>query len=142
MCIRDSPYKDNALTLRLSTLDFRDGANVRYMWRLSGYSNDWVISAPGDNVIYLPHLDPGSYSLSLKAMDNNIYSEESHIFIKISTPWYMGNVAKAIYLLIILSVIVLSAIVMKKKREEKIYDAKIKFFMDVSHDIRLSLIHI
>lgn len=130
------PYKDNALTLRLSTLDFRDGANVRYMWRLSGYSNDWVISAPGDNVIYLPHLDPGSYSLSLKAMDNNIYSEESHIFIKISTPWYMGNVAKAIYLLIILSVIVLSAIVMKKKREEKIYDAKIKFFMDVSHDIR------
>lgn len=130
------PYKDNSLTLRLSTLDFRDPANVRYLWRLSGLSEDWTITAPGENVIYLPHLDPGKYRLFLKATDNNVASDETEITIVISTPWYMTGVAKALYVIVLLVLILLSIIVMEKKRSERISEAKIRFFMDVSHDIR------
>jgi len=130
------PYKDNSLTLRLSTLDFRDPANVRYIWRLSGMSDDWTITAPGENVIYLPHLDPGEYSLFIKATDNNVASEETEIKIIISTPWYMTDIAKILYAAILLVLILLSIIVIEKKRSERISEAKIRFFMDVSHDIR------
>lgn len=130
------PYKDNSLTLKLSTLDFRDAANVRYLWRMAGLSDDWTITAPGENVIYLPHLDPGTYRLFLKATDNNVASDETEITIEISTPWYMTSVAKALYVVVLLVLIVLSIIVMEKKRGEKISEAKIRFFMDVSHDIR------
>lgn len=130
------PYKDNSLTLKLSTLDFRDAANVRYIWRISGLSDDWTITAPGENVIYLPHLDPGTYRLFLKATDNNVASDETVITIVISTPWYMTGAAKALYVVIILVLIILSIVVMEKKRGEKISEAKIRFFIDVSHDIR------
>lgn len=130
------PYKDNSLTLRLSTLDFRDAANVRYMWRISGFSDDWMSTAPGENVIYLPHLDPGNFDLCIKAMDNNVSSDETVLTIVISTPWYMTGIAKIIYAVIFLTLIALVVMVMEKRREEKTNEAKIKFFIDVSHDIR------
>ena len=130
------PYKDNSLTLKLSTLDFRDAANVRYLWRISGFSDEWTITAPGENVIYLPHLDPGTYRLSIKATDNNVVSDETLITIVISTPWYMTGPAKALYVVILVVLVVLSIVVMEKKRGERVSEAKIRFFIDVSHDIR------
>lgn len=130
------PYKDNALTLHMSTLDFRDAANVRYMWRMTGVSDEWTSNAPGDNVIYLPHLDHGKYRLSIKATDNNACSDETVIIIKIKTPWYMSGIAKTIYAIILITIFTLTWIVIDKKRREKANDAKIKFFIDVSHDIR------
>lgn len=130
------PYKDNSLTLRLSTLDFRDAANVRYMWRISGYSDEWMSNAPGENVIFLPHLDPGKFDLHIKAIDNNVSSEETVLTIVISTPWYMSGIARILYIIIILGIIVLIFQVLDKRRNEKANEAKIKFFIDVSHDIR------
>lgn len=130
------PYKDNSLSLRLSTLDFRDADNVRYMWRISGYSDEWIGTAPGENVIYLPHLDPGKFDLCIKATDNNVSSDETVLTIVISTPWYMTGIAKVIYAVIFFTIIGLVIIVMEKRRAEKTNEAKIKFFIDVSHDIR------
>lgn len=130
------PYKDNSLTLKLSTLDFRDAANVRYIWRLNGLSEEPTVTPPGDNVIYLPHLDPGKYTLHLKATDNNVSSDETEITIVISTPWYMSGVARTLYAVIFLVLIILSILLLEKKRSERISEAKIRYFMDVSHDIR------
>ena len=130
------PYKDNSLTVKLSTLDFRDAANVRYMWMIEGISDEWRTTGPGENVIYLPHLDPGTYCLRLKAIDNDVISGESVINIIISTPWYMSGAAKMLYAVVLVSLVLLSVIVIKKKREEKISETKIRFFIDVSHDIR------
>jgi len=130
------PYKDNSLTVKLSTLDFRDAANVRYMWMIDGVSDEWRTTGPGENVIYLPHLDPGKYRLCLKAIDNEVISEETVISIVISTPWYMSGAAKMLYAVVLITLVLLSFLVMKKKREEKISETKIRFFIDVSHDIR------
>lgn len=129
------PYKDNALTLRLSTMDFRDASNIRYMWRLSKKER-WIIGQPGDNTINLPHLDPGSYELEICALENKVVSKPKKIRIEISSPWYMTIWAKLVYFLIFLSIVILAFIVYKKKREEEENEDKIKFFTDVSHDIR------
>lgn len=129
------PYKDNALTLCLSTMDFRDASNVRYIWRLHG-NDEWMKTGPGENLIYLPHMDPGEYDLEIAALENNVTSATTHIRLHISTPWYMSGWAKLIYLLVFITLLVLGWLLLKKKREEKINDAKIKFFIDVSHDIR------
>lgn len=130
------PYKENSLTIRLSTLDFRDAKNVRYLWRIAGLSEDWTATPPGESVIYLPHLDPGTWRLHIKATDNNIESDETVITIVISTPWYMSGMAKLLYAMVLICLIVLTVVVMNKKKSEKIYEAKIRFFMDVSHEIR------
>ncbi len=129
------PYKDNALTFRLSTMDFRDASNIRYMWRLNK-KEQWIMGPLGENTINLPHLDPGSYDLEIRAMENNVTSPLKRIRIEIAYPWYITNWAKLAYLLVFLSIICLAFIVYKKKREEKVNEDKIKFFTDVSHDIR------
>lgn len=129
------PYKDNALALRLSTMDFRDASNVRYKWRLHK-DDDWIVTAPGDNMLYLPHLDPGKYKLEICAVENNVVSPSTDIDIRVALPWYWSGIAKLIYLIIFLAFVVLGFVLMKKRREEKINEDKIKFFMDVSHDIR------
>ncbi len=129
------PYKDNALTFRLSTMDFRDASNIRYMWRLSK-KEKWIIGPPGENTINLPHLDPGSYDLEICALENQVTSAPKLIRIEIAYPWYMTVWAWIVYTLIFLSFIVLAVILFKKKREEQVNEDRIKFFMDVSHDIR------
>ena len=129
-------HKDNTLMMRLSTLDFRDASNVRYKWQIPQLGDTWTRTKPGENTITLPTLEPGDYTLRLKACENNISSDVTEIRIHIASPWYTSDIAKVLYLLVLIAIIVLSFTVMKKKREEKINDAKIKFFMDISHDIR------
>ena len=129
------PYKDNALTLRLSTMDFRDASNIRYKWRLNKNA-EWIETAPGDNMLYLPHLDPGKYVLEICAEENNVVSTVTSINIRVSLPWYWSGLAKFIYLVLFIAFIVLTFVLVKKRRREKINEDKIKFFMDVSHDIR------
>lgn len=129
-------YKDNTLSFRLSTMDFRDAANVRYKWRIDGYHETWMKTRPGESIINLPHLDPGRYVLRMKACENNISSPETEIIINIASPWYFSTPAKIIYLLIIAGIIWLVWLVMEKKRDEKINDEKVKFFIDISHELR------
>ena len=129
------PYKDNALTLRMSTMDFRDASNIRYKWRLDK-NDDWIQTTPGENMLYLPHLEPGKYDLEICAEENNVVSPSTLIHIRVPLPWYWSTLAKIIYLIILLSLIGLGFSLLKKRRSEKINEDKIKFFMDVSHDIR------
>ncbi|MDE5871640.1 MAG: hypothetical protein K2H22_06850, partial [Muribaculaceae bacterium] len=129
------PYKDNALSLRMSTMDFRDASNIHYKWRLDR-NDDWIETAPGDNMLYLPHLDPGKYDLEICAEENNVESPITSIRINVSLPWYWSGLAKFIYLVLFVTFIVLGYMLVRKRRAEKISEDKIKFFMDVSHDIR------
>ncbi len=129
------PYKDNAITFRLSTMDFRDASNMRYKWRLNK-NDEWIETAPGDNMLYLPHLDPGKYNLEICASENNVDSDPTLIRIQVSLPWYWSGLAKMIYAILLIAFLFLGYVVLKKRREEKINEDKIKFFMDVSHDIR------
>lgn len=130
------PYNVNALTLRLTTMDFRDGSNVSYRWRLDGYSKEWNFTAPGDVLIYLPHLDPGKYTLHIQAMENGLLSEPLVTIIHISTPWYLSWWAKTIYGVLLLCVLGMCYWMLKKHRQSKEDADRIKFFMDISHDIR------
>ena len=130
------PYSEHALAMRLSTMDFRDAANIVYQWRMADMSEEWIETRPGENVIYIPYLDPGTHKLQIRAQENGVISPMMEIKINIAPPWYLSTWAKLVYLLVVATILVLGWIVMQKKKEEKINDAKIKFFIDVSHDIR------
>lgn len=130
------PYQENAMTLRLTTMDFRDASNVRYAWKVDGLEEGWTEMRPGDAMVYLPHLDPGKYKLHLRAMENGISSEPLVIDIHISAPWYLSWWAQLIYLAILVALVLLLLMVWKKRRYEHEAEERIKFFMDVSHDIR------
>lgn len=130
------PYTDNALSLRLSTMDFQNGANLVYQWRVADMSDEWIETRPGENVITLPYLDPGTHTLQFRGVENSVMSDISEIKIRISPPWYLSWWAKILYFLVFAGICILAWILIKKRKEQKANDEKIKFFIDVSHDIR------
>lgn len=130
------PYQENAMTLRLTTMDFRDASNVRYAWKVDGIDQEWTEMHPGETMVYLPHLDPGKYKLHLRAMENGVVSEPLVIDIHISAPWYLSWWAQLIYVAILATFVALLLMIWKKRRYTHENEERIKFFMDVSHDIR------
>lgn len=129
------PYKDNAITLRLSMMDFRNPSNLIYMWRF-GDEGEWNRLPSGDDLIYFSFLEPRLHHIQIRAEENNSVSPITEILIKVRPPWYLTIWAKIIYVLILITLCVSVWVIQKKKRQEKINDEKIKYFIDVSHDIR------
>lgn len=129
-------YNDNNLMLRLSTMDFRDPANVNYEWKIEGEGNSWITTRPGSSNIVIPGLDSGNHTLLVRASDNSVKSDITRFTIHVTPPWYLSAPAKIVYALIFIGVIVLIFIIVRKKKNEEINEAKVKFFMDISHEIR------
>lgn len=129
-------HKDNSLVVRLSTLDFRDASDLRYEWQLDGEGETWHSSAPGESVLYLPPLESGRHKLRLRGWENDMVSDVTELNLDVKAPWYLSNMAYATYVLILLMMGGLIYKVVKNKREEELYETKIKYFMDISHELR------
>lgn len=132
-------YRDNSLVIRMSTKDFRDTDNLIFQWRIPGVSDDWTSTAPGTSTIALPHLHPGNYKLEIRALENGLYSDVKTVEISVSSPWYLSLPAKIIYALIFGFIILLGWRVIKQKHKERDNEERIKFFINISHEIRSPL---
>lgn len=131
-------HDENSIALRLSTMDFRDNGNMKYLWKFSG-DKEWEILPDGTDIIYLSSLNPGSHKLEFKAEEAGIESPVSVVRINVSFPWYLTWQAKSIYGVLLIVMFVLVIIVLKKRQLEKKNQKKLQFFMDMSHDMRSPL---
>lgn len=129
-------YKDKSLVLRLSTMDFRDASGVRYEWQLDGEGDNWNSTSLGEYFLYLPSLEPGTYVLRLRGWDNEVCSDISEIKLDIAPPVYLSSMAYSFYVIMGLILMALIYKVFRSKREVELNEAKIKYFMDISHEIR------
>lgn len=129
-------HKDNALVLRLSTMDFREASDLRYEWQIEGDGDKWHATSPGESLIYLPPLDSGRHIIRIRGCENDVVSEVSELKIDVKAPWYQSNMAYGAYLMITVLICSLIYKVVKNKREEEMYEAKIRYFMDISHELR------
>ncbi len=132
-------FRDNSLVLRMSTKDFRDTDNLMFQWRVPGIIDDWISTSPGSSVIALPHFQTGDYRLEIRAAENGLYSNIRTVAISVSSPWYLSFVARFVYLLLLCSIIVLAWREIKHKNTERDNEEKIKFFINISHEIRSPL---
>jgi signal transduction histidine kinase/DNA-binding response OmpR family regulator len=138
-------YEDNSFSIHLSTLTYDDPNNITYLYSING--EDWTRLQSGTNEITFSHLSPGTYRFRVKAMYNNIPSEIKEFTMHIDAPWYRSTLAYIIYLLIIGIVIYFIYHYQKSKEHDRMQiqehihaeqmgEAKLKFFMNISHDIR------
>lgn len=132
-------YRDNSLVLFLSDRNFSETDNLIYQWRIDGIIDDWVANSAGSGVIALPHLEPGEYVLEIRTLENGNISPAKDVHISVEYPWYLTPVAKAGYIVLILVMIVLIWRVIKQKSYDRINEEKIKFFINISHEIRSPL---
>ena len=134
------PYTDNTFTLYFSTMDFRVPDNVVYEYRFSDESRDtWHQSAPGESGITFTHLSSGRHQLQVRAADNGLSSEILEINIRITPPWYRTWWAYTFLFIIVAGIAFILWQNWWNKKQADTNEEKIKFFVDVSHELRSPL---
>ncbi|MDR1936984.1 MAG: response regulator [Tannerellaceae bacterium] len=129
-------YEDNTFTIEFSTVDFRDPENIHYEYRIKDLSRDWSVTPPRVNRITYNHLPPGHYTLEVRAGKYGAYSQVKQLSLQIFPPWYLTHAAYAGYFFLLAAVCLLIVYLINKKRKEVVSEAKLRFFIDISHEIR------
>lgn len=134
-------YDQNIFSLQISSINYDYPSNILYSWKLEGFYEEW--SRPGrENTIRYTNLAPGTYTLRVRTVSNEdkrIILEERSMNIIIARPFWLTAWAMLLYAVIIslIAAILLRILILRKQR--KISDEKIHFFINTAHDIRTPL---
>ena len=140
-------YSDNTFSIEFSTLEFSNPERIVYQYMIEEIGRNWINTYPGMNRITYTNLAPGSYTLKIRALDYDNYSEVKILKITITSPWYQSSWAHAAYAILSFLLILLVASyiysrirhkqeAMKRQHQEQINEAKLQFFINISHEIR------
>ncbi len=88
----DIPFKSNVFTLQFAALDYQDPSKNQYAYKLKGFNDDWVHLGNRRHISFT-NLDPGSYTLRIKASNNDgVWNEEGiSIEVNIVPPFWQTN---------------------------------------------------
>ena len=145
-------YTDN-FTIEVSGMNYDNQHNTAYLYRLNE-REDWM--KVSDNKIHFNRLHPGKYQLEVKMINwNGDWSSESSILpIVVRPPFWQSAWAYAMYAILLISGLFyliyylkhrqLTKIEMQRKEMEAIQknemdEAKLRFFTNISHDLRTPL---
>ena len=148
------PYSDNGFTLHFSQPLF-NGSNSqrRFEYRMEGIDATWAKGTKNAEATYV-NVPPGDYVFLLREAGNTDESSYARLNITILPPWYRTNLAYFIYFLLIVSAIAWLLYrynsSMKKRynrrlkeyqtaQEKANFESKIRFFVDIVHEIRTPL---
>lgn len=143
-------YKHNFFQLNFRITDYINGNNYSYSYRLKEASDQWIENGDSPNAIF-SNLSPGKYTLLVKYR-NNINGQESHPYafiIRITPPWYQSTGAYAGYFL--LGIALCAGIAaytvyvyrlkrqrmmkkMERQKKEEVYESKLRFFTNITHE--------
>lgn len=138
-------HNDNSFSIEFSCIEMANPEGITYMYSLDGDS--WIKLPKGTNRASLVDLSPGDYTFMVKAVNNNRESNTAQISIHIASPWWKTGIAYFIYFIIV-SIIIVYVIrtmmnryeikekMLQHKHSEDINEAKLQFFINISHEIR------
>lgn len=143
-------YSQNFFSLSFSVVDYINGNNYTYSYKIDGLSDNWVENGLSTTAVF-SNLSPGEYVLLVKYRSNitGKESEPSSLVIRITPPWYMTNLAYVVYFLLILGlvagciwVIIIRYRVkrnrmieqMNRQQREELYESKLRFFTNITHE--------
>ena len=130
-------YDQNSFSFAFSSVNFHHQHLISYVYKLEGFDNEWY-AAPENNIISYTNINPGKYTFRLRALnkDNKEIIDERELDIEVARPYWESGWAWAVYLL--LFAILLRFIIQyaQNKMDKRYSKEKIRFFVNVAHDIR------
>ena len=147
-------YNDRLVSLHFTTGDLLNADKVKYIYQIEGFNNQWIPTQ--ENKIVISTLPSGSYRLLIKACNSDgIWSDDPTIlFITVTPPFYFSIWAFIIYSILVIGI--LTSFIRKTKerhrikleqhriqmdheKEIHINEMKLRFFTNISHDLRTPL---
>ena len=149
-------YQQSNITVGFSSDSYLHAGNNRYACRLVGLSNEWITLDPGHKTMRYYDLNPGSYRFEVKASNNDglwgdsITSMQWTIHPSPFLSWW----ARLLYVIVLLAMgyfvwrfftnkkIYRHELEMEKLKEKNMQElskARIKFFTNISHDLKTPL---
>lgn len=146
-------YSQNNFSLEVSAMNYGREHRLHYQYRLKNLTEEWT-SLPG-NRINFNALSSGNYILEVRAIDNGGWqSEIATLSIRIYPPFWRSWPALFVYFLIACFLAYMYLRKMKKKHKQtlaiqklemeleqqhQIEENKMRFFTDISHDLKTPL---
>ena len=133
-------YNQNTFSINVSSVNYDNPSNIYYTWKLEGFFDEW--STPSeDGMIKYTNLSPGEYKLRIRAilLDNNQLLEERSISIVIESPLWLTPWAILLYIVLISGAAFSLYRYKMIKKDRRISQEKINFFIHTAHDIRTPL---
>ena len=149
------PYDSSTINIEVAALSYSMPALNEYRYKMEGLDKDWIL-IPTNRKIYYTKLPPGNYIFKVKGSngDNVWETKETDLSIHILPPFWASIWAYMLYVLLALSIafVILRyyIIALREKnqriiktfeieKEREIYNAKIEFFTNITHEIRTPL---
>jgi signal transduction histidine kinase/DNA-binding response OmpR family regulator len=149
------PYDSSTISIDVSALSYAMPDRNEYLYRMDGLDKNWN-HLNSNGKIYYTKLSPGNYVFNVKgSAGGEVWnSRVTRLSIHILPPWWASFWAWVLYALVSLSIIFVIlryyyiALREKNKRrietleiekEREIYNAKIDFFTNITHEIRTPL---
>ena len=133
-------YQDNTFTLLFSSMDFREPQDVYYEYHFVDETGDvWHRTTAGMSEITFARLPYGRHRLQVRACDNGTCSPVMTLTIRILPPWYRTWWAYTLYILVLAGLALFVWHYWRKKEAAETNEEKIRFFVDISHELRSPL---
>ncbi len=148
-------YDQSTFSIDFASLAYTDHETAEYAYKLEGVDKDFTYLKKNRRVFYTK-LSPGKYTFLVKgANSSGLWNETPRkLIIEISPPFWLSGWAYFIYLLLTVAAVYAlivytnNKIKLRNKRrieqlenqkEKEIYEAKIEFFTQITHEIRTPL---
>ncbi|MBK6902941.1 MAG: hypothetical protein IPH04_09045 [Saprospirales bacterium] len=91
-------HRDNIVTFQVAALSYRKSAKNQYAYLLEGFNDQWIPLGTRREITFT-NLDPGRYTLRVKASNGDgLWNEEgTYLKIRVFPPWYASGWAYIIY---------------------------------------------
>ena len=146
-------YFDNNFALEVSAMDYTNRHKLQYVYRL-GEKDQWI-KLEG-NRIYFNKLSPGIHYLQVKVDEKNYNADNqsSTLIIRVRPPFWLSTFAYITYAIVSILLMFLFAMKMRRKhlhilqrqkremeiaQQHEMDESKMRFFTNVSHDLRTPL---
>jgi signal transduction histidine kinase/ligand-binding sensor domain-containing protein/DNA-binding response OmpR family regulator len=150
------PPNKHFFSIKFSALNYFNPDRDQYMYKLEGLNSDWLPVDAKSHEIVFNGLNPGHYTLKVKAANSDgvWIDNEATLEITIQPPFWKTNTAFALYVGLLIGILFVARRLIQQREKLKfaleeerreiqhIHELdmmKVKFFTNVSHEFRTPL---